>query len=241
MDLKEFDLDLPYVADEEKINSVIKEKRCLRNEATKFDYEANWKDKRRSFRLETRCISAMFERIFGKMTTEDCWKILIECVEQVKEERVINLSGVYTVQVKFNYESFLSKNEYQKKQMTLSTLMEGIRVIARIKGWNLEPFEIVYSKICEVDYINEWIWKKTVKSVDKQFSAELLMQHDVKSMDISILIKDKIGTEISRKKVISELPDEFAYSKHLGELKWISNNEVALTNKKGDTKWSLEL
>lgn len=68
MDLKEFDLDLPYVADEGKINSVILEKGCLRNEATKFDYEANWKDKRRAFRLETRCISAMFEIIFGKMT-----------------------------------------------------------------------------------------------------------------------------------------------------------------------------
>ncbi len=241
MILKEFDLDLPYVADEEKIKLIMKENNYSRNEATKYDYETNWKDKRRTFRLETRCISAMFERLLGKIKTSDCWKILVECVEDIKKEKILNFSGVCTVQIRFDYKSFVTSNDYQKKQKTLFVLMEGIRAIAKENGWDLELFEDVYSRICEVDYINEWVWKKSKKSANRKFIAEVLMQHEVKVMDIYIIIKNKSGTEISREKVISELPDEFAYAKHLGELKWLCSNQVALINKKGNKRWLCEL
>lgn len=50
-------------------------------------------------------------------------------------------------------------------------------------------------------------------------------------MNIFIVIKERNGNEIFRKKIISELPDEWAYAKHLGELKWISNSTIELINK----------
>lgn len=235
MDLKEFDLDLPYIAVEDKIKFLMEEKNCTRNEASKLDYEENWKDKRRTFRLETRCMTAMFERILGKVKTDDSWKILIECVEDTKEQKVLNLSGVLTTQVKFDYKGFIAGDEYQKKQKTLCSLFNGIKIIAKVKGWNTETFRTAYLQIQNNDYSNEWIWKKPVKSPNNRFSAEVFCQHGVKSMDISIIFKDKKGKEIDRKKVISELPDEFAYARHLGELKWVSNSEITLVNKKGDS------
>jgi hypothetical protein len=237
--LSEFDLDLPYIADEDKINAIMNEKNCLRNEATKLDYEKNWKDQRRQFRLETRNISAMFERLFRRMETKYCSKILVECVDDVKEERVLNFSGIYTVQVKFNYNNFSASDDYQKKQETLDLLMEGIKIVTENENWNIEPFEMVYSKIREANYTNEWVWKKPVKSADKKFSAEVLCQHGVESIQIHIVLRDKNGAELNRKKVISELPDEFAYTKHLGEVKWLSDNKVALVNKKGDKTWTV--
>ena len=241
MDLKQFDLDLPYIPDENKINSIMNEKNCLRDEATKMDYEANWKEKRRKFSLETRNISAMFERLFVKMKTKDCWKILVECVDHIREERVLNFSGVYTVQVKFSYDNFLNSDDYEKRQKTLELIMEGIKIIAKSEGWDLEPFETVFSKILEANYTNEWIWKKAVKSGGKKYSAEILCQHGVKSIEIYIILRDKKGYEIDREKVISELPHEFAYAKHLGELKWVSDSEIALVNKKGDNSWVVKL
>lgn len=51
----------------------------------------------------------------------------------------------------------------------------------------------------------------------------------------------KNGEKIQRNLVISELPDEFAYSKYLGELRWISDTEVALYNKKSDEMVSVEI
>ena len=239
MNLEQFDLDLPYIPNEYNISSIMNEKNCLYDEATQMDYEANWKEKRRKFSLETRNISAMFERLINEMKTKDCWKILIECVDCVKEKRVLNFSGVYTIQVKFSYDNFSTSDDYGKKQKALELILEGTKIIAKSEGWNFQPFETAFSKICEANYINEWVWKKTVKSIDKKNSAEVLCQHGVNSIEIYIVIRDKFGTETDRKKVISELPHEFAYAKHLGELKWISNNEIALVNKKGDNSWKV--
>lgn len=242
MDLTEFDLDLPYVADEEKIKSIMNEKKCQYHDATKIDYNLNWKGKRRSFRLETRCVTAMFERLFGKMKTENSWKILVECVENITEERILNLSGVVTVQVEFSgFDEFCLISEIEKKRTTLNLLMKGIEKVASNENWDSELFREISSQIEQTGYSNKWVWKKAVKSPEKNYYAEVVCQHNVKSMDISISIRQKNSVEIQRKIVISELPDEFAYAKHLGELKWISDVEVALINKKGDNMVSVKL
>jgi len=231
--LKEFDLDIPYIADEERIKKIMEKESCQYHDATKMDYELNWKEKRRSFRLETRCVTAMYERLFRKMKNEDHWKIIVECVENITRVGILNLSGVATVQVKFNYDEFHYKNELEKKISTLNLLMEGIEKVANNKNWPIEQFKDVSLQIEQTKYFNEWVWKKAVKNPNKNYYAEVLCQHNVNSMDISIVIKQKNGVEIQRKKVITELPDEFAYARHLGELKWLSNFEVALINKKG--------
>ncbi|PLT32669.1 hypothetical protein CUU64_17285 [Bacillus sp. V5-8f] len=56
------------------------------------------------------------------------------------------------------------------------------------------------------------------------------MKHGLYSCDIYLIVKDKNGQQIAQKKVASELPDELVFGRHLGELKWLSNNEVALFN-----------
>ncbi|MBM6617227.1 hypothetical protein [Bacillus suaedaesalsae] len=241
MILKEFDLDLPYIADEERIKGIMEKESCQYHDATKMDYELNWKEKRRSFRLETRCVTAMYERLFGKMKNEDCWKILVECVENITEAGILNLSGVVTVQVKFNYDEFRYKNELEKKIATLNLLMEGIEKVANNKSWAFEQFKDVSLQIEQTKYLNEWAWKKAVKNPNKNYYAEVLCQHNVTSMDISIVIKQKNGVEIQREKVISELPDEFAYARHLGELKWLADFEIALINKKGNEMVTVSL
>lgn len=93
----------------------MQERNCEYHVATKFDYDLNWKEKRRSFSLETRCVTAMYERLFVKMKTVDCWKILIECVETINEERILNLSGVVSVQVEYSINDFNSLSDYEKK------------------------------------------------------------------------------------------------------------------------------
>lgn len=85
--------------------------------------------------------------------------------------------------------------------------------ISSNKNWAVEPFSEVSFQIEQMGYSNEWVWKKAIKSPDKNYYAEILCQHNINSMDISILIWQINGVMIQRKKVISELPDEFAYAK----------------------------
>lgn len=241
MELREFDLDLPYVKDENRLQSIIAQHNCEYTDATKLDYAMNWKDKRRAFRLETRCITALYERLFRRMKTADCWKIVIECVPEVRDSSLHNYSGVQTIQINFDYDGFSSYPAFLKKQHTLEMLMRGIRQVARDNGWELERFDEVYKQVKQLNYQNEWIWKKPVKSPDFNYVAEVLCVHDVNSMDIYMLVKDKVGTEVSRELIISEQPDEFAYSRHLGTLKWLSTNQVALVSKNGDSQCAISI
>ncbi|WP_440119608.1 hypothetical protein [Paenibacillus sp. QZ-Y1] len=241
MYLKEFELDLPYIVDDENVESIIKSQKCDYNEATKLDYELNWKWKRRSFRLETRCITAMYERLFGKYKTKDCWKVLIECVENISDERIVNNSGVYSVPIQCRLNDFGAKSELEKKRTTLQLLMDGIEKLSLNNNWDVKPFREIALHIEELGYVNEWTWKKTIKSPNKKYNAKVICHHHVESMDIFISIIHRDGTQLLLEKVISELPDEFAYTRHLGELKWVSDFEVALVNKKRDGKVSVTL
>ncbi|KQY94470.1 hypothetical protein ASD24_02610 [Paenibacillus sp. Root52] len=235
--LKEFDLDLPYTINDEIIESVMRTQKCDYNEATKLDYELNWKWKRRSFSLETRCITAMYERLFGRYQTNDCWKVLIECVEDSSDKRIINDSGVWSVPIQFNLSEFSAKSELEKKKTTLQLLMSGIEKIAVCHNWRVEPFKETALKIEELGYLNEWTWKKAIKSPNKKCNATVICQHNVKTMDIYIAISHRDGTQVLLEKVKSDQPDEFAYARHLGELAWESDYEVALINKKGNEKF----
>ena len=237
MYLKAFDLDLPYIANDESIESIMKTQKCEYNEAAKLDYELNWKWKRRSFRLETRCITAMFERLFGKYKTKDCWKVLIECVENISDERIVNDSGVCSAPIQFNLNDFRAKHELEKKKVTLRLLMDGIEKLALRNGWNIDPFREIALQIEELGYVNEWTWRKTVRSSNMKYTAKVICHHNVESMDIFISILQRDGKQVLLEKVISEQPDEFAYTKHLGELKWESDFEVALINKKANEKY----
>ncbi|TDL69176.1 hypothetical protein E2R58_08295 [Paenibacillus amylolyticus] len=237
MYLKEFNLDLPYVLDDETIEFIMKKQNCEYNEATKLDYALNWKWKRRSFSLETRCITAMYERLFGKYNTKDCWKVLIECVENITDERIVNVSGVCSVPIQFSLNDFNEKNELEKKKTTLRMLMEGIEKLALRNNWEVDPFREIALQIEALDYVNEWTWKKSVKSPNKKYNARVICHHNVDSMDIFLSILQRDGTQVFLEKVISEQPDEFAYDRHLGELTWVSDFEVALINKTGTEKF----
>lgn len=236
MKLVDYSLDLNYIS-EETIVRIMKETGCSRNEASSQEYEKNWKWKRREFENQTRCICSFFSRLLGPVNTKGCWKILVECVPAIRGKSIKDLLGVYAVQVQFDYDSFISLDDLGKKKMTLETLMKAIRAVAADKNWDMKPFEIVYTKILEERYKNEWMWKKPVKSPDKKAVAHVFLQHEVKQIDIFIIICDKNGREIVREKIITELPNEWNYVQHLGEIKWLDNNKVVLVNMDNDKEW----
>ena len=239
--LKEFDLDLPYVENRERIEKIMLEKSIDYDAALKFDYNTKWKAKRSIFRLETRCITALYERLFEKFETNGCWKVLVECVDCVRKNRYRDLLGVYTIEIPVNIDRYFCLSDIEKKKMILELLNQGIDKIAKDVGWEKEPFDKAYKGVINSNYINEWIWKNQLKSPLKNFSAEVFCQHNLYSFDIYILVKSKNGKEIRREKVVSDKPDEFYFTEHLGQLKWTSNDEVMLINKHKDKQWCVKI
>lgn len=242
MYLKDIDFDIPYKIKKESIEEIMVEHGCSYDQAIQKDYEENWKwNIRRRFTLETRCVSSMFLRLLGKIKTEDCSKVLINCVDEKAREGISNCMGIYTVEYFIDYNKFFLKTDYEKKVITLNIIKESINKIVSAKGWNFDPFQEVFEKIIELEYNNFWTFGKRVKNPNKNHSAEIYLEHKVKDIEIYINIRDKKGELIKKELILTELPHEFSYVRHLGKLTWVSENEVQLTNKNSDKVGSIIL
>jgi hypothetical protein len=196
--------------------------------------------KKRIFNLETRSITAMYERLFGRLKTNDCMKISVKCVNEITQEGIINYLGVCTVQIQFNHNEFIKKTNYEKKVESLELLFKGIEKVVKLKGWDIKPFLEIKEKIIESNYVNVWRFKKPIKSPNKKSIAEVLCEHDVDKMTISLIIKDIKGNIIIQKS-LNEEPHELAYAYHLGKAIWISDKDACLVNKNGDTVLSINI
>lgn len=226
--LREFELIIEYQNDERVISDLMLKNNLVYSEASVLYYNLNWKEKCRKFSLETRCITSMFARLFSGFKTQNEWKILVQCCEKVFDDRVLSYGGVISTQVKLNYTNFCQLSEKDKKTCALELLMNGIQKIASIKKWNLKPFISVKEQIISLNYNNTWTWKSIRKN---SMEVKVICQHCVDNVAIFLIINDINGNTILDEKVITELPDEWAYSKYLVDIK-IEKNKISLVDKK---------
>lgn len=231
MKLVEIELDLPYQKNEKYIDEVLKNGIFEYQEATRQDYELNWKEKRRNFQLMTRCMTSMIERIMKPINTEDCWKIIIECVENQESKGHSNLLGVYVIQVEFDLNMFLIADDYNKKRIVIDTVLKGIKKLSNCVLFELNNIVDACMQIVDCEYINEWLWGKQIRL--KKKNAQVKIKHEISYVDILISFIDRDNQCIKEELVISAIPDERAYAQYLGKFERASEDVVALIDKSG--------
>lgn len=225
MILKEIGMDLPYIR--ENIQDPLSE------DDINLDYELNWKEKRRQFQLATRCMTAMIERIMPRIVTKDCWKILIECVKQPSRSEIINLLGVYCVQVPFETELFWGMDSREKKAYIIRKIREALESIAQHDCFDVAAIANACDEVVRNDYINEWYWKKPIRS--KRLTVQVKVAHDLENVHMYLVFRDFLNNVQKEKFLVSVLPDEWVYNKYFGKLEWISDETAKLTAKSGES------
>ncbi|MCM1183348.1 MAG: hypothetical protein NC337_08245 [Roseburia sp.] len=236
MKLREIDLDMPYEKNEERIQQIQEKNGISREEAVKLDYELHWKKKRNQFRLKTRCMTAMIERIMEPVNTDDCWKILFECHKEEDESKedddIKNLLGVYAVRTRFNFEEFWESDSCGKKKMVIETIAVTVKKYKNNISFNLEGICAACEQITALGYVNEWIWRKTLKLGKKQ--VRIQMRHEVEEMDIYMVFLNDDKQICNRILLVRAVPDEWNYSEYLGKLERVSDDSAALVTKNGE-------
>lgn len=231
MKLKEIELDLPYQKDNEFIQQLQESKKLECSEATRQDYEINWKEMRRDFQLMTRCMTSMIERLMKPINTKDCWKILIECVDECAEEGYRNLLGVYAIQIVFDWRQFFGASDFHKKEMVIDIVQEAMKRFSNSVDFEVDNINTACNEIIKRNYLNEWFWGKSCSMGEK--NARIKIIHDIN--DVKIYVQISENNILSEEKLlVCTLPDERSYGLFLGELRWISKDEVALITKSGD-------
>ncbi|MEG3142935.1 hypothetical protein SD436_11015 [Streptococcus sp. 2A/TPW/M5] len=146
MKLEYFELDKPYVENQQRIEELMDLAALTYEEARVEDYRQNWKDLRRAFVYESKCMTSMVERLFKPVVTKHCWKIIVECVDTISNPAIMNLLGVYTVQVLFDFSNYESSSPLEQKKLLLEALLKGVKRV-------FEELSIPYSLI--EDVVNE--------------------------------------------------------------------------------------
>ena len=155
--LKEFDLELEYIPNEQQIRKLMQTNNWEYYTSTEYDYNKNWKEKSSLFGFQTRCVTSLYEKHFVKFKTDDFWKILINCVSKITNSQILVIGGVCEVQVVFDIDNFFELSNYEKKVITLQTLKQGIDLVIKEKEWDKLIFDNAYNKVIDDKYENNWI------------------------------------------------------------------------------------
>lgn len=57
--------------------------------------------------------------------------------------------------------------------------MNGIEKLVLDKNWDVILFKEIVLKIEELGYVNEWVWKKVIKSFKKNYSVKVICFFDL--------------------------------------------------------------
>jgi hypothetical protein len=196
--------------------------------------------RRRAFSLQTRSVTALYERLFPRFKIQSCWKVLVNCVNANARPQYRDLLGVYEMDVEVDVPSFFRLSDAQKRAWTFEHLQLGIERLRQQTGWAEEPFATACAMVNEQELRNVWRWC-VARSPSGQKTAEVWVDHDVQACLISLVVRSHTGHEVSRHELITELPDEWAFSPHLGSVTWASDACVLLTSKDGQHTWPVDL
>ncbi len=207
-----------------------------------FDLDApeESRERRSQFRLQTRCVTSLFERHFnGALKTPKYWKILVEVVPKITNDKAIDLLGVLAIQTEFDLSIFFGATNSKRKRLALALLTAGVAKVIEEMNWPKEPFDNATNKVVEMDFVNCWTWKKRARSPKRDLVAEVYCCHDVEEFVAFLRVRDTKGRLVKEKKILTDTPSEFIFAKHFGELKWLDDRTVQLFPKFGRGKYSV--
>lgn len=197
---------------------------------------------RHEFRLQTRCITRLYERCFPGLVVDKAWKVLVECVDGPPQTKVRDLLGVFVTQVSFDWKGWQAAAPLARKKMALTSLQEGVHCVVAEMQWPKGPFEKAYDDVVARGYVNELTWPDKAKvSADRKHRAWLLGVHDIDAFRAWLVISDKSGKELAREAAFEVAPEDYAFVQKMGKLEWTSNEHVVLIGKSGNEEASISL
>ena len=180
----------------------------------------------RKFTLFNRCVCAHFERHFVSIDTEDVYRVVVKLCEQ--DERIGTTeigSSVIQYYKEFDFEHYGSLALNTKKRFLLDTLYDSLLSLCDVYGWPKIEFSRAYEKVILEDFINVYTIKKKF-SRNKGLCAELIADHNERSFDCYLVVKNSNDKVILNEILFSEQPDEFLFNGRIGDIRWIDKNTI---------------
>lgn len=194
----------------------------------------------RRFTNEVRSVCALVTRHLPKITNEKFGKILVLCVSCEAKSEPIDQLGVAFVEIQRDVHGFFTLGRKEKQWWALAALREGVAKVAATSDLDLARFEGAFKEAERLDFENIWRWK-TKASDDRKMRAEVWIEHDLEECRLVGVITTKAGGRIARRILIATAPDEWAFTRFLGKIRWEDEGTVVLEDKKGGVVGQIEV
>ena len=141
------------------------------------------------------------------------------------------MGGVLDVEMPFDLNMFWEMDSLNKKKYAISKIREAIGLIAQKGFFDVSEIEKACDRADELNYVNEWYWKKPLKR--KNMSVQVKVLHEVECVTLSMVFTDSATNSSKEVFLVSDLPSEWVYSRYFGKLEWVSDDTARLTAKTG--------
>ncbi|MEM6274967.1 MAG: hypothetical protein AAF735_06970 [Myxococcota bacterium] len=207
-----------------------------------FDLDAPLAKKplRLAFRSESRSVTALFEKFFGSMQVARGWKVLVECVPEVTNADVRDLLGALTVQVLADMPAVMQLEGEAKQRAFMELLRTGLLHVVKAEGWADAQFHEAMTRLDDSRFVNEWWWREPKWNRSKTMKGKVFCTHTLAGMSAWLVVENKQGVELSRKPVVTDMPNEFEFVPLLGDVKWTTSSRFVLRSKAKEEVGSLE-
>ena len=198
------------------------------------------RSEQRRFTNEVRSVCALVARHMPKIKNEKYWKILVLCVScEVKAEPIDQL-GVAFVEVQRDVSGFFALEKKEKQRWALAALREGVAKVTHSEGLDPSSLEAAFREVERLDFENIWRWKVKASS-NRKLKVEVWIEHDVEECRLVGVIITKAGDRLVSKTLLVTAPDEWAFNRFLGKIRWEGERKAVLEDKKGAVVGEVEV
>ena len=191
------------------------------------------KPKQTQFYFETNCIVYLFEQFLPEIHFEDVCSVQFECFPNAAYAcKPIIMDGLLPVTIPYRVSGFYSLSDIEKKKKTLELMMDGLCVVFEEKGWDDAPFRYAYERVIEQQYTFKKIYKKPKSSPNRKLKAKIEIEIGLYECTASLIVEDKHQNVICRELLYREKPRFDLLYPLLGDIKWVSNDEVRVYQRK---------
>lgn len=183
------------------------------------------------FFMQTKCVTNYFGRLNKKKISCGFYRLIIKCCKTPPDNNFVEMLGVCTVNVAFDYEAYLNLSINEKKACALCTLLEGLEIASSHFGWDMDVFYSISNQIVQNNYVNEWAWKKRLRNKDGGYYVEVIASVEWDAFRLFVKLNNSQKELLCKKVVYKELPDDRLYLDIFGKVEWSSDTELTIYDK----------
>ena len=190
------------------------------------------RSEQRRFTNEVRSVCALVTRHLPKLMNEKYSKILVLCVSGEAKAEPVDQLGVAFVEIERNVAGFSLLEKKEKQRWALEALRLGVAKVTSCSDLDSASFESAFQEAERLDFENIWRWKAKA-SGDRKMRAEVWIEHDMEECRLVGVITTKAGACLARMTLATTAPDEWAFTRLLGKIRWDDERTFVLLDKKG--------